>query len=96
MTVILQVLYPFQEAADVARDQEELPPVSRGRVFGACFQTSAVLVAFAFLLRTRAGALSAAVLHTDPAEVNRLLACELARTGIWAHNVLIAVSLVFI
>ena len=71
------MVYPFQEAADVAPDHEELPAVSRGQVFAACFQTSAVLVAFAFLLRARAAALSAALLHTDPAEVNRLLSCEL-------------------
>lgn len=57
---------------------EALPPASRGQVFRACAQTSLLLGGLALLLRSRAAQLGPAALHTDPAAVQRLLAC--ART----------------
>lgn len=55
-------------------EEEGLPPASRGQVFWACTQTSLVLGGVALLLRSIAGELGPAALHTDAAQVLRLLA----------------------
>ena len=49
-------------------------PRRAARCFGACAQTSLVLGALALVLRSRAAEMGPAALHTDPAQVARLLA----------------------
>lgn len=76
VSVNVQGPYPFQEGSGAA-SEEDLSSASRGQVFSACVQTSLVLIAFAFLLRAKASTMGAALLHTDSAQVERLLACTI-------------------
>ncbi len=74
-------------------EEEDLPPASRGQVFWACTQTSVVLTGLALALRQVAGQLGPAALHTDAAQVARLLAgtlqllyaCSFLHGTLFAH-----------
>ena len=54
--------------------------VSRGRIFGACWQTGAVLSVLALLLRSQAQSISVNVLNTDPQAMEALLYSALLAT----------------
>ena len=56
------------------RHHAETQHFDYGQVLAACLQTSIVLGAFALVLRSRAEAMSVGALHTDPAQVAKLLA----------------------